>query len=73
MPDGEAIEFKALLFPADKPDDPNLMLAERGLYSPKRQLRIKKGDETPYLVRVEELLAYTLDYELFQYKLMRSS
>jgi hypothetical protein len=73
MPDGEAIEFKALLFPADKPDDPNLMLAERGLHSPKRQLRIKKGDETPYLVRVEELLSYTLDYELFQYKLVRSS
>jgi hypothetical protein len=65
-PDGEAEQHPALLLPANDPQSPSNMITEKGLYSPKRKLRIK-NDGDPYLIIVSGMIDSTLDYEQFNY------
>lgn len=64
-PDGEAEQHPALILPGDKPGDAAL-ITEKGLYSPKRRLRVKDHGE-PYLITASGMIDSTLDYELFSF------
>ncbi len=68
-PDGEAAQMLALLLAA--PDKPSL-LTEKGLFSPKRKLRLKTNDE-PLLVEASQRYDSTLDYDYFSYKVLKIS
>lgn len=65
-PDGEAEQHPALVLPNDKPQEPWAMITEKGLYSPKRKLRVKDDGE-PYLIVVSGMIDSTLDYEQFNF------
>lgn len=65
-PDGEAEQHPALILPADTPDDASAMITEKGLYSPRRRLRVKDDGE-PYLIKASGMIDSTLDYELFSF------
>jgi hypothetical protein len=71
MPDGEAKEYTALIIPSEKLDDPHTLITHKGLHSPHRQVRIKHNEDEPYLITAGDMLSYTLDYEIFNYKLTR--
>jgi len=65
--EGEAQQYPALLLPSDDPQESSSMIAEKGLYSPKRLLRIK-GDGEPYPIQTSGMMINTIDYEQFSYK-----
>ncbi len=69
MPDGEATEMLALLL--TEPDR-SCLLTEKGLFSPKRKLRLKTIDQ-PSLVEAGQLYDSTLDYDYFSYKALKVS
>lgn len=69
MPDGEAAQMLALLLAEP---DKHCLLSEKGLFSPKRKLRLKAGDE-PLLVEAGQLYDSTLDYDYFNYKALKIS
>jgi hypothetical protein len=71
-PDGEAEQHPALILPADKPDDASTMITEKGLYSPKRKLRVKDDGE-PYLIVASGMIDSTLDYEQFNFTIKSGS
>lgn len=64
-PDGEAEQHPALILNEDKPGDAKL-ITEKGLYSPRRRLRIKNDGE-PYLITASGMIDSTPDYELFSF------
>lgn len=64
-PDGEAEQHPALILPGDKPGD-DALITEKGLYSPRRRLRVKDHGE-PYLITASGMIDSTLDYELFSF------
>lgn len=68
-PDGEAAQMLALLL--DEEDKPCLV-TEKGLFSPKRKIRLKTSD-TPLLVEAGQLSDSTLDYDYFSYKTLKIS
>lgn len=68
-PDGEASQMLALLL--SEPDKPSL-LTEKGLFSPKRKIRLKTSDE-PLLVEAGQRYDSTLDYDYFGYKVLKIS
>lgn len=65
-PDGEAAQHPALILPNDNPQETAEMITEKGLYSPKRRLRVKDDGE-PYIVIASGMIDSTLDYELFNF------
>lgn len=65
-PDGEAEQHPALILPNNKPQEPACMITEKGLYSPKRRLRVKDDGE-PYVIVASGMIDSTLDYELFNF------
>lgn len=65
-PDGEAEQHPALIMPNDKPQEPAAMITEKGLYSPKRRLRVKDHGE-PFVIVASGMIDSTLDYELFNF------
>lgn len=65
-PDGEAAQHPALILPSSNPQDVSAMITEKGLYSPKRRLRVKDDGE-PYLIIASGMIDSTLDYELFNF------
>lgn len=65
-PDGEAEQHLALILPGDNQQETAAMITEKGLYSPKRKLRVK-GDGEPYLIVASGMIDSTLDYELFNF------
>jgi hypothetical protein len=67
-PDGEASQHPALLLPSTDPQSPSAMITEKGLYSPKRRIRVK-DDEEPYVIIASGMIDSTLDYEQFNYTL----
>lgn len=71
-PDGEAELHPALILPNDKPQEPASMITEKGLYSPKRRLRVKDDGE-PYVIVASGMIDSTLDYELFNFTVRHGS
>ncbi len=71
-PDGEAEQHPALIMPNDKPQEPAAMITEKGLYSPKRRLRVKDHGE-PYVIVASGMIDSTLDYELFNFTVKQGS
>lgn len=71
-PDGEAEQHPALILPAAKPDDASTMITEKGLYSPKRKLRVKDHGE-PYMIVASGMIDSTLDYEQFNFTIKPGS
>lgn len=71
-PDGEAEQHPALILPAGKPDDASTMITEKGLYSPKRKLRVKDHGE-PYTIVASGMIDSTLDYEQFNFTIKPGS
>jgi len=71
-PDGEAEQHPALILPNDKPQEPAAMITEKGLYSPKRRLRVKDHGE-PYVIVASGMIDSTLDYELFNFTVKQGS
>lgn len=71
-PDGEAEQHPALILPADKPDEASAMITEKGLYSPKRKLRVKDDGE-PYIIIASGMIDSTLDYEQFNFTIKPGS
>ena len=71
-PDGEAEQHPALILPNDKPQEPASMITEKGLYSPKRRLRVKDDGE-PYVIVASGMIDSTLDYELFNFTVKQGS
>lgn len=68
-PDGEAEQRMALLLAdLEKP----CLVTEKGLFSPKRKLRLKTGDEAQ-LIETQQLHDSTLDYDYFSYKVLKIS
>lgn len=68
-PDGEA-EKRMALFLADM--EKPCLVCEKGLFSPKRKLRLKAGDEAQ-LIEAQQLHDTTLDYDYFSYKVLKIS
>ncbi|MDX1573032.1 MAG: hypothetical protein R3341_03330, partial [Methylophaga sp.] len=68
-PDGEAAQLLALLMAET---DKSCLLTEKGLFSPKRKLRLKTNDE-PLLVEAGQRYDSTLDYDYFSYKVLKIS
>jgi hypothetical protein len=58
--------------PADKPGGASALITEKGLYSPKRKLRVK-GDGEPYLIEASGMIDSTLDYEQFNFTIKSGS
>jgi hypothetical protein len=71
-PDGEAAQHPVLILPADKPGGASALITEKGLYSPKRKLRVK-GDGEPYLIEASGMIDSTLDYEQFNFTIKSGS
>lgn len=71
MPDGEPEQHAALLLTQDA-GKTLTMLTEKGLFSPRRRLRVKNA-EAPFVVEAGSLLMDTLDYEQFSYRLKPGS
>ncbi len=71
-PDGEAEQHPALIMPNDKPQEPAAMITEKGLYSPKRRIRVKDHGE-PYVIVASGMIDSTLDYELFNFTVKQGS
>lgn len=71
-PDGEAEQHPALILPAENPDEASAMITEKGLYSPRRRLRVK-DDGPPYLITTSGMIDSTLDYELFSFSVLPNS
>jgi len=71
-PDGEAAQHPALLLPSKDPQSPSTMITEKGLYSPKRRIRVK-DDEAPYVIIASGMIDSTLDYEQFNYTIEPAS
>lgn len=71
-PDGEAEQHPALILPADKPGEASTMITEKGLYSPKRKLRVKDHGE-PYVIVASGMIDSTLDFELFNFTIKPGS
>lgn len=71
-PDGEAEQHPALLLPASDPQSASTMITEKGLYSPKRKIRVKDDGE-PYVVIASGMIDSTLDYEQFNYTIKPGS
>lgn len=65
-PDGEAEQHPALIIPAESDSAPSALVTEKGLYSPKRRLRVKAQEE-PYLIVASAMIDSTVDYELFNF------
>lgn len=63
-------EYNALLLPKD--DDlkqPATLISEKGLFSPKRQLRVK-GDGEPYSISIDALIDHTFNSEQFSFTIV---
>lgn len=71
-PDGEAEQHPALIMPTTKPKEPAAMITEKGLYSPRRRLRVKDHGE-PYIAEASGIIDSTLDYELFNFTIKQGS
>ncbi|MDT8310082.1 MAG: hypothetical protein RQ732_01430 [Methylophaga sp.] len=69
MPNGEATEMLALLLAES---DKHCLLTEKGLFTPKRKLRLKTNDQ-PSLIEAGQLYDSTLDYDYFNYKALKIS
>ena len=69
MPDGEATQMLALLL---TDPDKHCLLTEKGLFSPKRKLRLKTIDQLA-LIEAGQLYDSTLDYDYFSYKALNVS
>ncbi|OUR64419.1 hypothetical protein A9Q79_08150 [Methylophaga sp. 42_25_T18] len=65
-------EYPALLLPED--DDikqPATLIAEKGIFSPKRLLKLK-GDEEPYSVSIDKLINHTYNFEQFSFTIIKT-
>jgi len=71
-PDGEAEQHPALILPADDPQSASTMITEKGLYSPKRKIRVKDDGE-PYVITTSGMIDSTLDYEQFNFSIKPGS
>ncbi|WP_438970143.1 hypothetical protein [Methylophaga sp.] len=71
-PDGEAEQHPSLIIPSDVPKTESTMITEKGLYSPKRKIRVKDDDE-PYIIVANGMIDSTLDYEQFNYTIKTGS
>ncbi|MEX1199258.1 MAG: hypothetical protein WEB02_00570 [Methylophaga sp.] len=69
IPHGEATQMLALLLAEP---DKHCLLTEKGLFSPKRKLRLKTSNE-PLLIEAGQLYDSTLDYDYFSYKALKVS
>jgi hypothetical protein len=65
-PDGEAAQHAALIIPAESQRDTDAIITEKGLYSPRRRLRVK-GDAEPYMIMASGMIDSTQDFELFHF------
>lgn len=65
-PDGEAEQHPAMILPANDSQTASTMITEKGLYSPKRKIRVK-GDGEPYVIITNGMIDSTLDYEQFNF------
>ena len=66
------IEYPTLLLPED--DDlkqPTTLIAEKGLFSSKRLLKLK-GDDEPYSVSVDKLINHTYNFEQFSFSIVKT-
>lgn len=70
-PDGEAEQHPALILPADDSQSGSTMITEKGLYSPKRKIRVKDDGE-PYVIITSGMIDSTLDYEHFNFTIKPS-
>jgi hypothetical protein len=60
-------EYNALLLPKDEDlKQPATLISEKGLFSPKRQLKIK-GDDEPYSISIDALIDHTFNSEQFSF------
>lgn len=60
-------EYNALLLPKDDElKQPARLISEKGLFSPKRQLKVK-GDDEPYSISIEALIDHTFNSEQFSF------
>ena len=66
------IEYPTLLLPADEDlKQPDTLIAEKGLFSPKRLLKLK-GDDEPYSVSVDKLINHTFNFEQFSFTITKT-
>jgi hypothetical protein len=60
-------EYNVLLLPKDDElKQPATLISEKGLFSPKRQLKVK-GDGEPYSISIETLIDHTFNSEQFSF------
>lgn len=71
-PNGEAEQHPALVLANSDSPTTSTMVTEKGLYSPKRKIRVKDDGE-PYVIVVSGMIDSTLDYEQFNYAIKPGS
>jgi hypothetical protein len=70
LTDDNLKEYKALLFPENKEQRQSAtLLAEKGLFSPNRQLKIK-GDGEPYRISASKLVNSTFNFEQISFTII---
>ncbi len=65
-------EYPTLLLPEDEDlKQPATIIAEKGLFSPKRLLKMK-GDDEPYSVSIDKLINHTYNFEQFSFEIVKT-
>lgn len=65
------VEYSALLLPEDEDlKQTATLITEKGLYSPKRVLKLK-GDNEPYSIAIDKLINHTFNFEQFSFTITK--
>lgn len=71
-PENETNVYPSLLIPEDDHNQRKILLTDKGLYTPKRAIRVS-GDNEPYIASLVTLLDSSYYYEKFDFKVSPAS